>query len=145
MIATFADLLYKLHRQYSQLPPVRFLDLFLEAQAILGELFYQQARPLMQILVEFEGIGTHITGFKEYSQSNKYQDQFPEFKGAQDYVCSNQAATERAWRDVPLTYPTYGRALVALYDSQGSAKSQDPHQQIPERVERDYCSEPRDS
>ncbi|KAL3429357.1 hypothetical protein BDV09DRAFT_200699 [Aspergillus tetrazonus] len=48
-ITTFADLLYELHQQYSQLPPVRFLDLFLEFQAIVGELYHQEAGPLMQI------------------------------------------------------------------------------------------------
>ncbi|KAL6234928.1 hypothetical protein BDW75DRAFT_151167 [Aspergillus navahoensis] len=122
-ITTFADLLHEIRHQYTQLPPALFLDLFLEAQAIVGELFHQQARPLMQTLVEFEAIGTQITGFKEYMESDEYQDRFPEFKAARDYVSSNRAATERARRDVPIAYPTYGRALLALYDSQGWARN----------------------
>ncbi|KAL6228691.1 hypothetical protein BDW75DRAFT_246438 [Aspergillus navahoensis] len=70
-ITTFAGLLHEIRHQYTQLPPALFLDLFLEAQAIVGELFHQQARPLMQTLVEFEAIGTQITGFKEYMESDE--------------------------------------------------------------------------
>jgi hypothetical protein len=76
-------------------------------------------------LVGFEELGrAYIQGFKSFSETVEYEERFPEFKEARNYIARNQLLGENAKKQVPERYLHYGRALETYVDKASYLKRQ---------------------
>ncbi|KAL4924638.1 uncharacterized protein BDV17DRAFT_295272 [Aspergillus undulatus] len=118
-VHTFGDLLVELKAKYKVLSRADYLDYFKHAHWITAATFGPMVEQSMQALVGLEDLGrAYIAGFKEYSETDEYQERFPEYKEARDWVKHNKKSSEAAKQQVPTRYQHYGSALLTCYNSQ---------------------------
>ncbi|PYH49349.1 uncharacterized protein BP01DRAFT_400709 [Aspergillus saccharolyticus JOP 1030-1] len=85
-VHTFGELLVELKAKYRTLPRADYLDYFKQAHSITAATFRPAVEQLLQALVGLENLGpAYIAGFKEYSETDEYQERFPEYQAARDW------------------------------------------------------------